>query len=220
MSKHPQLLVRDFNQAIKAPADRELRIKLIQEEAEEFIEAVRAQDVVACIDAVCDLLYVVYGAADVLELGLLDTLFYENLNGTDRVDWTAIGYELEDFNHSVNGAITALRSGDTVTTKTELEDLAQGLWQCGAEGLGVKITPFFHEVHRTNMHKLSGPRREDGKQLKPEGWKPPRIRTLYARLVSQQVMVCPGHGESNGAVTNNHPEGGEFCQMCGGLLVQ
>jgi predicted HAD superfamily Cof-like phosphohydrolase len=37
------------------------------------------------------------------------------------------------------------------------------------------MEPIFAEIHRSNMNKLNGPKRADGKQLKPEGWKPPDI---------------------------------------------
>jgi len=37
---------------------------------------------------------------------------------------------------------------------------------------GVEPDGVFAEVHRANMQKATGPRREDGKQLKPEGWRP------------------------------------------------
>lgn len=40
-------------------------------------------------------------------------------------------------------------------------------------GDGFDIRPHFNEVHAANMSKLTGPKRKDGKQLKPEGWKPP-----------------------------------------------
>lgn len=40
---------------------------------------------------------------------------------------------------------------------------------------GVHAAPVFREVHRANMAKLDGLVREDGKRLKPEGWKPPDI---------------------------------------------
>jgi predicted HAD superfamily Cof-like phosphohydrolase len=38
---------------------------------------------------------------------------------------------------------------------------------------GFDLDPHFLEVHRANMMKLQGPKRADGKQLKPEGWQPP-----------------------------------------------
>lgn len=53
----------------------------------------------------------------------------------------------------------------------ELTDLLYvtygSLLACGVEPDGA-----FRELHRANMHKISGPRREDGKQMKPPGWEP------------------------------------------------
>ena len=40
---------------------------------------------------------------------------------------------------------------------------------------GIDGRPIAWEVHRANMAKIGGPRREDGKILKPEGWEPPDI---------------------------------------------
>jgi predicted HAD superfamily Cof-like phosphohydrolase len=37
------------------------------------------------------------------------------------------------------------------------------------------------EVHRANMAKAHGPKRADGKVLKPEGWTPPDIETVLRR---------------------------------------
>lgn len=48
----------------------ELRVRLIEEEADEFAEAVRDSDMVGMIDALCDLLYVTYGAAVCLGVDL------------------------------------------------------------------------------------------------------------------------------------------------------
>lgn len=47
-----------------------------------------------------------------------------------------------------------------------------------AVAAGIDLDPFFNEVHATNMAKLAGEKRADGKQLKPEGWRPPRIQDL------------------------------------------
>jgi len=43
---------------------------------------------------------------------------------------------------------------------------------------GVDIEPIWAEVQKTNMAKAVGNKRDDGKLLKPEGWKPPDIKTL------------------------------------------
>ncbi len=49
---------------------------------------------------------------------------------------------------------------------------------------GVNADQVFAEIHRVNMLKLSGPKRADGKQLKPEGWKPANIQKLIDKMSS------------------------------------
>lgn len=50
---------------------------------------------------------------------------------------------------------------------------------------GIDLDPFFREVQRANMEKLTGPKRADGKQLKPEGWRPPDIETILLRQIER-----------------------------------
>ena len=52
-----------------------------------------------------------------------------------------------------------------------------------ASALGIDMEPVWEEVQRSNMAKVSGPIREDGKRLKPEGWSPPQIE----RVIREQV---------------------------------
>jgi predicted HAD superfamily Cof-like phosphohydrolase len=40
---------------------------------------------------------------------------------------------------------------------------------------GIDGDPIAREVHRSNMAKIGGGKRPDGKSLKPEGWRPPDI---------------------------------------------
>lgn len=47
--------------------------------------------------------------------------------------------------------------------------------------MGIDLDSFWEEVHRANMAKVGGPKREDGKQLKPEGWQPPDHRVVLQR---------------------------------------
>lgn len=123
-----QAMVRQFHQAMDIPVaagpglleqDRKnLRYNLIREELEEFWAAMVHDDLIEMIDALCDLHYVVDGAA--LEMG-------------------------------------------------------------------VDLEPFFIEVHQSNMKKIGGPIREDGKQLKPPGWAPPNLRRVFASLYGNPI---------------------------------
>jgi predicted HAD superfamily Cof-like phosphohydrolase len=90
---------------------RLLRYDLIREESAELLGSLIDQDLPGTVDGMCDLIYVVLGAA--LEMG-------------------------------------------------------------------IDLEPFFNEVHRTNMEKIGGAVRQDGKTLKPEGWKPPQIAEMIA----------------------------------------
>jgi predicted HAD superfamily Cof-like phosphohydrolase len=54
-----------------------------------------------------------------------------------------------------------------------------------AVSMGIDLVPFFNLVHKANMLKSTGPVREDGKRLKPPGWKPPDIEGLLQALVDQ-----------------------------------
>lgn len=111
-----QEMVRDFHEQMRPEQQRytgppalrltELRMGLIAEEYQETVAAVGRGDLVEAIDGLCDMMYVILGAAE---------------------DW------------------------------------------------GVNLDPVFYEVHRTNMLKVGGGRREDGKCTKPEGWQPPDI---------------------------------------------
>lgn len=77
----------------------------------------------------------------------------------------------------VKETLDALDEGD-------LEGIADGIADSivvligTAVAYGIDIRPIWDEVHRTNMTKVKGPRREDGKILKPEGWIPPDIQGI------------------------------------------
>lgn len=54
-----------------------------------------------------------------------------------------------------------------------------------SNAMGIDIEPFFQEVMRTNMAKVGGPTRPDGKKLKPEGWEPPRIQEMLEEVLRE-----------------------------------
>ncbi len=47
---------------------------------------------------------------------------------------------------------------------------------------GVDADEVFREIHAANMRKTEGPKRADGKQLKPEGWQPADVAAVLERL--------------------------------------
>lgn len=63
------------------------------------------------------------------------------------------------------------------------DGLADLIYVCIGTALayGIPLGLVFDEVHRTNMLKTKISARDDGKILKPEGWKPPDITTILER---------------------------------------
>ena len=77
-----------------------------------------------------------------------------NPNG-DAPDVTELAHELADLLYVVYGTFSA----------------------CGVDADAV-----FAEVHRANMDKIGGPRRADGKLLKPPGWQPADVKGVLDQL--------------------------------------
>lgn len=73
--------------------------------------------------------------------------------GDRAVRFSELVYELVDMLYVTHGALVAF---------------------------GVEADEAFGEVHRANMKKVSGPKREDGKQLTPEDWQPADIPGVLA----------------------------------------
>lgn len=76
--------------------------------------------------------------------------------------------------------VEAIERGDLVGAVDGMCDLFCVVYGTAAE-FGIDLAPFWDEVHRTNLAKKGGPVREDGKRLKPPGWKPPDIAGILAR---------------------------------------
>lgn len=57
---------------------------------------------------------------------------------------------------------------------------------------GINLQPVWDEVHKTNMAKVGGEVRSDGKRLKPPGWTPPDIKSILTHQVCErcQDITC------------------------------
>ena len=47
---------------------------------------------------------------------------------------------------------------------------------------GIDANMLWDEIHKTNMAKIGGEIREDGKRLKPNNWKPPKVFELLEEM--------------------------------------
>lgn len=68
--------------------------------------------------------------------------------------------------------VEALAEGDLAHIARELADVVYVAYGT-AHGFGIDLDAALREVHRANMQKANGPRRADGKAMKPEGFIPP-----------------------------------------------
>lgn len=73
----------------------------------------------------------------------------------------------------------ALAHGTLAEIAGELADLLYVAYGT-AVSLGIDIRPVFEAVHLANMAKIGGAKRDDGKVLKPPGWKPADIAAVIA----------------------------------------
>jgi predicted HAD superfamily Cof-like phosphohydrolase len=73
-------------------------------------------------------------------------------------------------------ATEKIEEGDLTGSIKELCDLLYVTYGAFVE-FGVNCRPFWEAVHRSNMTKIGGPKK-DGKQLKPTGWKAPDLETI------------------------------------------
>ncbi len=86
----------------------------------------------------------------------------------------------ELINEEAKELCNAIWREDLVEAIDGMCDLLCVVYGTAAE-FGVNLAPFWDEVHRTNMAKVGGPVREDGKVMKPEGWQPPKIAEILER---------------------------------------
>jgi predicted HAD superfamily Cof-like phosphohydrolase len=73
----------------------------------------------------------------------------------------------------------ALAAEDLSSIAKEMADLLYVVYGT-AVSYGIDMDPVFREVHRSNMSKVGGYKREDGKWVKPATYSPARIELILA----------------------------------------
>ena len=75
----------------------------------------------------------------------------------------------------------AMAEGNLIGIADGLADLLYVVYGT-AVSYGMDIRPIFDEVHRSNMAKVGGAKREDGKVLKPDGWAAPNLAPILEKM--------------------------------------
>jgi predicted HAD superfamily Cof-like phosphohydrolase len=73
----------------------------------------------------------------------------------------------------------AMQEKDLPSIAKELADLLYVVYGT-AVSLGIDMEPVFQEVHRSNMSKVGGHKRDDGKWVKPPTYSPAQLDGLLA----------------------------------------
>lgn len=154
---------------------KDLRVALIREESSELLDGIRTESLSEIIDACIDLAYVVYGAAVEYGVDLGDDEFadVEPILGPPamRIRTSTCA----QIKHNTNLLCSALQLDpameDWFYIPMHLIEICHKI----VADCGVEFEDFWDEVHGSNMRKISGGVRADGKRLKPPGWVPPRI---------------------------------------------
>ncbi len=79
----------------------------------------------------------------------------------------------------------ALHAGDLPGIAKELADLLYVVYGT-AVSCGIDMAPVFREVQRSNMSKVGGYKRDDGKWVKPSTYSPARIEPILERQRSRR----------------------------------
>ena len=92
---------------------------------------------------------------------------------------------IEEEFHELKEAFAA---GDITAIAKELADLLYVVYG-SAVSCGIDMEPVFREVHRSNMSKVGGHKREDGKWIKPVTYSPAILEPI---LVQQEKSAKQG----------------------------
>ncbi len=77
----------------------------------------------------------------------------------------------------------SMAEGNLAALAKEMADLLYVVYGT-AVSYGIDMEPVFREVHRSNLSKVGGYKREDGKWVKPSTYSPAKIEPLLAMQMS------------------------------------
>ena len=94
-----------------------------------------------------------------------------------KISSGAIARRMALINEETAELYVAMHMGDLIGIADGLADLLYVVLGTAVE-YGIEIEPIFNEVHRSNMSKVGGTKREDGKLIKPATYSPANLEPL------------------------------------------
>lgn len=162
----------------------QLRINLIEEEIKELhMLGFAKDDRKEILDAICDILYVTYGAQATLGVPVPDT----DLDVIDNPVSLFPMHISNNYIRKLNDALSQFtRIIKTVGAYECQKPLAYIVYECFdiASGLGFDLEGAFNEVHKSNMSKFSKTREEAEESMMVKG------RTNEDYLNSTVIEIC------------------------------
>ena len=93
----------------------------------------------------------------------------------------------------------AMASGNLAAVAKEMADLLYVTYGT-AVSYGIDMDPVFREVHRSNLSKIGGYKRADGKWVKPPTYSPADIESIVEVQREQLTAARPSAHDANAAV--------------------
>jgi predicted HAD superfamily Cof-like phosphohydrolase len=97
----------------------------------------------------------------------------------------------------------AMATGNLAAVAKEMADLLYVTYGT-AVSYGIDMEPVFQEVHRSNLSKIGGHKRADGKWVKPPTYSPADIDAIVETQRARMPIAAPlAHGTSPQSPTNS-----------------
>lgn len=197
MSMHDK--VREFHKVFKLPVAeirafpeknvRELRMRILEEEFNEYYDAAKISDVVNMSDALGDIAYVACGTAVVY--GTSPAIPHYSETSFEFLENDCTKYDpkksSEYYVSKLKKAFADYAFAEALNDLTEVEQKLNNILNVVSEiscKYGIPLQKIFNEIHRSNMSKLDKNGnpiyRADGKVLKSELYSPPNLSQVIA----------------------------------------
>jgi predicted HAD superfamily Cof-like phosphohydrolase len=165
---------------------REMRKKILEEEFDEYYEAVADSDRVEQADALGDIAYIACGTA--ISYGIVPEKSYEYIASDYTTNEMSTDHYVGLLKKSLANYLFAEALNDLDLISKRLNEILYTVSDA-AQGLGIPLQQVFNEIHRSNMTKLGDDGkpilREDGKILKSSKYEKPNI----AKILEDHVII-------------------------------